>query len=106
MITNSALPPLQLRARKSKCFPAKNGFHSPASVRLAKARAWSCWMRQAGQSRPRRKGMTTSMSSEHSDNGHDKRIGGQTNGQAMSGPEIEPALKSEGPELLAQPEPS
>jgi phosphatidylglycerophosphatase A len=44
------------------------------------------------------------MLSDPSDNGHDKRIGGQTDGQAMSGAEIEPALKSEGPELLAQPE--
>jgi phosphatidylglycerophosphatase A len=50
--------------------------------------------------------MTTSMSSSHSDNGDDKRIGGQIDGRPAPEPEVEPTPKSEGPELLAQPEPA
>jgi phosphatidylglycerophosphatase A len=50
--------------------------------------------------------MTTSMSSIHSDNGDDKRIVGQIDGQPTPEPEVQPTPKSEGPEFLAQPEPA
>ncbi|SHM25731.1 phosphatidylglycerophosphatase [Nitrosospira sp. Nsp11] len=50
--------------------------------------------------------MTTSMSSIHSDNGDDKRIAGQIDGQPTPEPEVQPAQKFEGPEFLAQPEPA
>jgi phosphatidylglycerophosphatase A len=46
------------------------------------------------------------MSGEYSDNGDDKRTGGQIDGRPMPEPEVEPVLKSEGPELLAHPEPA
>jgi len=50
--------------------------------------------------------MTTSMSSNHSDDRDDKQIGGQIEGRSMPGPEAEPFLQHEGPELLAHPEPA
>jgi phosphatidylglycerophosphatase A len=50
--------------------------------------------------------MTTSMSSIHSDNGDDKRIVGQIDGQPTPEPEVQPTPKSEGLEFLAQPEPA